>query len=206
MLCASALTLGGCLGPTYGTDKNATEQLIEDLSTSVKLGKKPAPPIQYNPRPGLVKPTDTSALPLPQENLESTSDQWPESPEERLARIRAEADEGQIQSGLTRRAGGGGIVNAPGQGFAASPRDRGDTAGELSRQNRIAEKRQDQQLQAKANPTQRRYLTDPPTEYRQPLPTAPYGDLGKSEASKERARKKSLVEPKSGWRKLVPWL
>jgi hypothetical protein len=30
-LIAATLVLSGCLGPTYGTDKTATEQLVDDL-------------------------------------------------------------------------------------------------------------------------------------------------------------------------------
>ena len=53
---------------------------------------------------------------------------------------------------------------------------------------------------------QRVYLTDPPTEYRQPAETAQYGDLGETEATKERRRKKASSDGKRSWRSLVPWL
>ena len=36
---ASTLALAGCMGsPTYGTDKTANAQLLEDLSSSLTLG------------------------------------------------------------------------------------------------------------------------------------------------------------------------
>ena len=172
---AGAFMLAGCMGPTYGTDKPAMEQLFDDLSGSMALGKKNrAPAIDYKPRPGLVKPADTSTLPEPQQNIAEASPDWPESPEERLARIRKEADEGKHVANLA-------TTDDP-----------------------------DKPLQSNARPVaapgQRVYLTDPPTEYRQPAETAPYGDLGATESAKERARKKASAEPKTGWRKLVPWL
>src|SRR5690606_32490863 len=53
----SALALSGCMGsPTYGTDKTANEQLIEDLTGVLALGPKRQPQIEYQPRPELVKP------------------------------------------------------------------------------------------------------------------------------------------------------
>ncbi|GAB4364339.1 MAG: hypothetical protein Kow0026_29240 [Oricola sp.] len=171
---ASALVLAGCLGPTYGTDKPAMEQLFDDLGGSLSLGKKKRTVIDYKPRPGLVKPADTSTLPEPQQNIAEASPDWPESPEERLARIRKEADEGKYLANASK-------TNDP-----------------------------DKPLQSNARPVaapgQRVYLTDPPPEYRQPAETAPYGDLGPTESAKERARKKASAEPKTGWRRLVPWL
>jgi hypothetical protein len=203
---AGALVLSGCLGPTYGTDKPAASQFFEDLGSVASLKKKQKEPIQYNPRPGLVKPTDASSLPAPQENIAEASTEWPESPEERLARIRKEADEGKIQPGLARKAGLSGEPKFADQATGASPRDRGDTPTELGRKNRAAGARSAEKLEAKASPTQRKYLTDPPAEYRTPVETAPYGDLGQTESAKERARKKATAETKTGWRKLVPWL
>jgi hypothetical protein len=171
----SSFALAGCMGPTYGTDKPAMEQLFDDLGGAMSLGKKQRKvAIDYKPRPGLVQPADTSTLPEPQQNIAEASPDWPESPEERLARIRKEADEGKFVADLSK-------TDDP-----------------------------DKPLQANARPTaaagQRVYLTDPPTEYRKPAETAPYGELGATESVKERARKRANAEPKTGWRKLVPWL
>ncbi|MFZ2100902.1 MAG: hypothetical protein WAU86_10095 [Oricola sp.] len=166
--------MSGCMGPTYGTDKPAMEQLFDDIGGSLALGKKEKTVIDYKPRPGLVKPADTTTLPPPQQSIAEASPDWPESPEQRLARIKKEVDEGRYIAGLAE-------TNDP-----------------------------DKPLQRNARPVaapgQRVYLTDPPSDYRQPADTAPYGDLGQTEASKERARKKSSGDGKTGWRRLVPWL
>jgi hypothetical protein len=201
----ATIVLSGCLGPTYGTDKTAGEQLFEDLTTSVRMrGEKP-PTIAYNPRPGLVRPSDTT-LPPPQDNIAEASSEWPESPEERLARIRADADEGKAVSGLAGTTATNGVPQNASQRLGASPRDRGDTPLENLKQNKRAGVVNSEKLAATANPTRRTYLTDPPTEYRQPADTAAYGDLGETEASKERKRRKATAEPSGGWRRLVPWL
>lgn len=174
----SAFALTGCLGPTYGTDKPASEQFFEDIGNSIKLSTgKRSEPIAYNPRPDLVKPQDTSTLPPPQEDIEKTSGQWPESQEQRLARVRAEADQGKYVPGLGRRHDLGGQAAA---GAAAT--------GSVQAGQRV-------------------YLTDPPDEFREPAESAPYGDLGVRESVKERQRKRAAKgDEKTGWRKLVPWL
>lgn len=49
------------------------------------------------------------------------------------------------------------------------------------------------------------FLTDPPSEYRQPAQTAEYGDLGETEAAKARAAKAEQGK-QGGLRRLIPWL
>src|SRR4051812_52587 len=91
---AATLTLSGCMGsPTYGTDKSAMEQLVDDLGSSVAIN--PASDekkrnLRYNPRPTLVvakKPGD--ALPEPQNSLANRENNpnWVESPEETRKRL-----------------------------------------------------------------------------------------------------------------------
>src|SRR3954470_6517597 len=93
-LVASGLALSGCMGsPTYGTDKTAGEQLAGDLSGAFAITPKHKEQIDYKPRPELVKPApgQKEALPAPQESIETASTEWPESPEQRRARLRADA-------------------------------------------------------------------------------------------------------------------
>ena len=56
-LMVSGLALSGCMGsPTYGTDKTASEQLVGDLSSALSFSPPKRDPIEYKPRPALVKP------------------------------------------------------------------------------------------------------------------------------------------------------
>ena len=59
-LLGGSLLLTGCMGPTYGTDKSAGEQLVEDLGNAVMIqpDNKDAKKIRYQPRGGLVVPKD----------------------------------------------------------------------------------------------------------------------------------------------------
>ena len=204
LVCAGALLSGCIASPTYGTGKTANAQLVEDLTGVLSLGTggvDRGPEIAYTPRPELVKPASLEVLPTPQESVASASNPaWPESPEERRARIRAEATENQ-ENPFYRPA-----VRGPQQqqqqALSAAPppspydtMNVRDTRAELNR--RIRENYQ-------GSPTSRKYLSEPPVEYRVPAATAPVGDTGEDEWRKERRAKKAAGESR-GLRDLLPW-
>ncbi len=174
LLAVSTLTLAGCMGsPTYGTDKTANAQLLEDLSSSLSLGLgKKEQEIAYQPRPQLVKPETTAVLPPPQDNITTASNSgWPESPEQRRARIRAEATENQdnatYRSSVVRDV----VAVAPDQMTPAQQRE------EFRRQRAMTNG---------SDGSARRMLSDPPLVYREPAATAPIGELGIPEYRKEK--------------------
>ena len=87
-----AVILTGCSGTTYGTGTSSSAQLVEDVSSLVTIGQsKPRKKINYDARPKLVKVKDTNTLPTPAEKVESESAYFPENPEEKRARLRANA-------------------------------------------------------------------------------------------------------------------
>jgi hypothetical protein len=194
-LVASSLLLSGCLSsPTYGTDKTANEQLTSDLSSMFSLKPKTNPVGEYKPRPELVKPASLSELPAPQENIVTAdSGQWPESPEQRRARIRADAtarqDDPNFQSAVINDIS----VATPDDLSKLTPKQR---SAEIKR--RLEEKNQ-------GNAAKRKYLSEPPLTYRQPAETAPVNEIGDDESVKER-RIKRMAKKGGGWRDLVPWL
>lgn len=204
---ASAVALSGCMSsPTYGTGKTAGRQLAEDVTGMLSLGPGDREPIEYKPRPKLVAPSDKSELPPPQENVVADSGLWPESPEERRARIRAEATEGRDEPGFrpaVRGSGNEARLRDPMQRELAlsqsTSMDPKTARAEFNRRMAVAHQ---------GNPEVRRYLSEPPLEYRAPAETAPVGDVGVDEAKKERERKAAARKKggKSNWRDLVPWL
>ncbi|MDX3925652.1 MAG: hypothetical protein QHC90_07560 [Shinella sp.] len=176
-LLGASLTLSGCLGaPTYGTDKTATEQLLSDVGNAVMLspGNEEAKRIKYQPRGGLVLPKDESKLVQPQQSVASAANpEWVESPEEIRDRLRREADE-----------------NARSATYQ-SPLQRSNAYGQkLSTQQQLEQYREARRLQQGLYTDQRRYLSDPPLDYRR-LPEGAEADLGESERDKERRRKKA---------------
>lgn len=192
-LLATAPALTGCLGPTYGTGKSQGETLFDDLNNVVSLGSSNTSEIAYSPRPELVRPESTSVLPAPQPTRNTTSDpNWPESPEQRAARRQAAAyqgdgpvpadvasarKEGVTEAYLDRTKGSGYEFTNDDDPQILSP-DELRGRGELMRERLKASQQ--------GSPTQRRYLSEPPLDYRKPAATAPVGEPGVDESVKER--------------------
>lgn len=79
MTALAGLSLSGCVSsPTYGTDKSAGAQLLDDVSNMASFGQgKKKERIDYKPRPDLVRPApgDKGYLPAPQQSLASPATQ-----------------------------------------------------------------------------------------------------------------------------------
>ncbi|WP_019173608.1 hypothetical protein [Pseudaminobacter salicylatoxidans] len=210
-LVASGLAVSGCVSsPTYGTDKTSTEQLVGDVTGILSVAPKNREKIDYKPRPELVrpKPGENLNLPAPQENIVTASNSaWPESPEQRRSRMRAEATANRDNPGWEPEIQGD--LNAPSSarslplGVSQRTQDSGLGKPGMERDQReafnkrLAETRQ-------GNPTVRKYLSEPPLDYRQPSASAPSGDIGEDEYKKER-RLKAAAGKKGSWRDILPW-
>lgn len=173
LIVLSGVSLGaaGCMGPTYGTDKTSGEQLIEDLGDSMSLAPaKRAERLAYQPRGDLIKPTEAKLV-EPQQNLASKDNPgWLESPEQTRDRLKAEADE-----------------NADDASYR-SPLMVSVTEGKVkSVEQQAAEYRQARKI-AEGRENKRRFMSDPPLEYRQVDDPAKLTELGETEATKEKKR------------------
>ncbi len=174
-VCGS-MALSGCVSsPTYGTEKTANAHLVDGISSLVSLTPpKKKSEVTYVPRPDLVEPPEGAALPVPQQSVASKDNpQWLESPEETRKRLIEEADSGSFDNG--------------------SPLAKNPTSKEQFEQFRQARANQKGAYEG------RRYLSDPPTGYRQPSETAPIGELGESEFKKEQRRKAAARKAKGGF-------
>ena len=212
-LVVSGLALSGCMGsPTYGTDKTAGAQLAGDITGAFSFAPKTKTPIDYKPRPTLVKPApgQKETLPAPQESIQTASAQWPESPEQRRARLRADAtahqndpsyqsqmvDDVQTDPASVKKAMADSASDHP-PAWTPADSDKG-RAAEIQR--RLADSKQ-------GDPNTRKYLSEPPVAYRVAADTAPQGDLGEDEYKKERRLKKEAEGKKSsGWFDWLPSL
>ncbi len=219
---ASIVLASGCMSsPTYGTDKTAGVQLLEDVSNIAKPIPERKAPINYAPRPELVRSEGSrnAPLPAPQESVASVDNpDWVESPEERRVRVREEVDARNRGGGQSRTVENGPVASdeveqiqvaaAANQGrVGESPRFREGTeqAPNTSRREEIKRRLQEQN---QGSPNSRKYLSEPPLDYRQPAASAPVGDIGEDEWKKERrvaaeARKKA---GKKSWRDYIPGL
>ncbi len=174
---AGVASLSSCLGaPTYGTGTTATTQLVEDLGQAVLVVNPETPDIDYEPRPSLVKPTkgtSTATLVPPQKSLASADNpNWVESPEEQRDRLYAEAEDNKDNP------------------FYRSPLLAADNPTQMTEKQQLEAFRAAKKEATTIDITQRRYLIDPPEEYRQASDPAALNNLGESERAKERRRKK----------------
>lgn len=193
VLLGACAILSGCMGgPTYGTDKSSGEQLMDDIGNAVML-KPPnggAKKIAYQPRGGLVVPKQgEAALVQPQKTLASTEEnpQWVESPEETRERLRAEADENERKIG-----------------YDSPLASQFNTNRQLSTKEQTEQYREARKIQQGLYSDKRRYLSDPPLDYRK-LPEEATADLGEPEKKKERRRKKEAEVANSGAKKWWPF-
>lgn len=178
-----SLALSACTSPTYGTGKTAAEQLVDDLGNATSItGDQSKRSVKYNPRPGLVVPAQARGeqLAQPQQSLANreTNPQWPETPEEARERLRKEADENRdnphYRSPLLAGNGTNGQMTES-QKWEAFRKAKADAQGGTI-----------------VNSNQRKFLTDPPVEYRS-VPQDQLTDLGTPEAKKEKERKKNAA-------------
>lgn len=217
VLFASGLALSGCVGvaPTYGTGKPADAQLMEDVTSMFSIAPQKQKNIDYKPRPELVKPGEgaATALPAPQDNIVTASANgaaWPESPEQRRERIRKTATENRDspdfepevamaaspegpQSDSSRR--GRGLLRATrGTDANMETRPQGNSSQREDFNQRLAQTQQ-------GSSTSRRFLSEPPLDYRQPAESAAKGDVGEDEWKKEQRRKAGYTkkEKRSWW-------
>lgn len=200
---ASAMLAGCIASPTYGTDRTANEQLLDDITSVFSIGTgQNQQEIAYNPRPELVRPASLEVLPAPQTNVAAGGNpQWPESPEQRLARIRAEATENQNNPAYRSPVQGtvAAMDGPPRIGLAAENPQAFITADQRAEFNRrLAIRNQGSQ-------TSRRFLSEPPLDYRAPAETAPVDDVGEDEWRKERRLERQAGKGTS-WRDFIPWL
>jgi hypothetical protein len=188
VLSALALSASSCMGPRYGTDKSATEQLVDDLGDAASLSPAKRTTLAYQPRGQLVKPADDALIP-PEKNIASKDNpQWVESPEEARNRLKEEADANK-DNGNYRSP----LVVSVSEGKALSP--------EQQRQAfRDARKIQDGRYSDR-----RRFMSDPPLDYRKVDDPSKLNDLGESEVAKEKRRKKEAEIAGTGTRWWEVW-
>ncbi|KQQ81228.1 hypothetical protein [Aureimonas sp. Leaf324] len=189
---AAALALSGCMGPTYGTGTSQGQQLFNDLDGMLTLGSSNRTRVDYSPRPELVKSQKRDVLPPPRVASASSMDaNWPESPEQRRARLRAAAPDGSDgalpvafmtadKEGMTREEA---TVSST-VGKRAEMEGSWISSKQMAGQRVAANERA--RVGRQGDPSQRRYLSEPPLTYRQPAATAPAGDPGVDEDAKQR--------------------
>jgi hypothetical protein len=182
----AALALGGCVAQnTYGTGVSAGRQTVQDLASIVALGgPEDEEPIVYQPRPTIVAPpNEAGGLPPPGSGRAVVASNWPNDPDEEARRLRAARGSTAYndqnlplnsndpdfrlprQYDDSRQPVGG---NRPDPSVAARTTPEQKDAA----QKMYADARGSLLVDENGQPV-RRYLSDPPTEYRQHDPDSP---------------------------------
>jgi hypothetical protein len=164
-----------------------------------------------------VKPADTKDLPPPQDPIATASNpDWPETPEQTRARLRAEATANrdnpnyrpEVYDSRVQQAANAETDNTSNTSRAINDRMKQSPDMNRTGMDQSAEFKRRLAMQKQGSPTTRRYLSEPPLDYRVPASSAPANELGEDEWKKENRLKKEAREKagKSSWRDWVPWL
>lgn len=169
----AAFALSACTtGNTYGTGTSPGLQTLKDISGIAMITGEHQAPIDYEPRPNLVAPPSTADLPPPGTGDDTdTAANWPKDPDVTSAKAKAAAAAASASG------------QEPNQYYVASASapsasTAGSTGADLTPDQLAAARKAfaaakgGVSVDANGNPV-RKYLTDPPVDYRQPDPTQP---------------------------------
>ncbi|MCB1464653.1 MAG: hypothetical protein KDJ90_20065 [Nitratireductor sp.] len=199
---ACALFLSACnVGSTYGTGVSQGQQTLNDLYGMMSFRKKSSN-IDYSDRPDLIVPEDKASLPAPVDtNVATSNPDWPETPEQRIARIRGNAEApdertGAISTRELLRETEGATIEARNSQLDEMPNARSRAGGlDVRPAQSDAERAEIRRAKAEtkySTGASRKYLTEPPVVYRVPAASAPQGQ--ESFTEEELLRRKKLEE------------
>ena len=190
-IATALLFLAGCSGSgvTYGTGESHDVQTLKGMAKIFALKPEKGDDIKYVARPDLVLPANKENLPAPIANNETSDPNWPVSPEQRIATLRADAPEedrdGNLPVEFTSDTNKTGLRKSPKNDAARIPEYKSGIAGHID--NVLADnkgvgegaeaRRRKAELGYSTGAT-RKYLTEPPTLYRTPSANAEAGDTG----------------------------
>lgn len=167
------LGLAGCSGTTYGTGISPEEQTIKDVMSLASLGEEEKPPIDYRPRGGIVAPPSTNLPPPGTSDPKTTASvaedpNWPKDPDE-AKRKKAEA---QAQANANNPIPNFILPKGTTSYDVATAESTDQTRAEGKQAWDALHKGKSGSTDANGNPV-RKYLTEPPVDYREPDPNEP---------------------------------
>jgi hypothetical protein len=190
---ALAYGLAACSETTYGTGTSPGMQTLQDIAGIADIAGPKQDPIKYSARPGVVAPPTGAALPPPGGDQQNVATNWPKDPDAEDKQFKADvaarekfcADQSNKfkqecldpgfrlspeQMKTASREPSPTLLNMnknPSEEAAKTSNEQWDQVKKL-----FADARGTVAVDENGNPV-RRYLTDPPSEYRVPDPSAP---------------------------------
>ncbi|MEM9278217.1 MAG: hypothetical protein AAGA76_06560 [Pseudomonadota bacterium] len=189
---ASLVVLAGCTSSTtYGTGSSHEKDTLKSIVNMLAVAPDEQAEIDYNARPDLVMPANPQALPAPGNQTASADENWPVSPEQRIAAVREAAPDGDwrgsedipLEYQLGEKDGIDNSARVYRQSRARSRSGGGDQLLQaiVDDANGVGdgvEARKRREELAYSTGVQRKFLTEPPSEYRVPSANAEAGDTG----------------------------
>ncbi|MEM7068606.1 MAG: hypothetical protein AAF478_06950 [Pseudomonadota bacterium] len=203
------IVLAGCSSSstTYGTGSSHEEDTMKSLVNLLAVSPEDQQKIDYSARPDLVMPANKQALPAPSDSQTGQDANWPVSPEQRIAAVQEAAPEANWRDGsipleyqLSEKEGIRKSASGTYRNRRASARQGGgeqlleEIKSEANGNGASAEARKRREQLAYSTGVKRKFLTEPPSEYRQPSVNAEAGDLGISKEQISAAQKKAKKE------------
>ena len=185
-LMAASGILSGCTS-TYGTGEAPEMALFREM-TGGFLSNEEKAPIQYQPRVPLVAPPVGEQLPQPAEVAEAADPNWPVDPDQRVALSRFDDDDNPTndinQAEYRRLKPLAGAMSEMRRDNSTAIHENIQPAYDIVHQKQEREEFRKAVADAEGfGRSERRYLTDPPTEYRAPAATAPTTDFEEKKSS-----------------------
>lgn len=179
--------LGACSSTTYGTGTSAAKQTIQDVTGILSFGKKKGEDIAYEPRPPIVEPPAATLPPPGSDPSAVVAGNWPVDPDEERKRIdnlvkeRREAGQslkftvpeeeptGPVVVSATERSDDDRRSMSPEKAMRIRDTVRGKGPSGEDQRKLFADAKLARigSFDENGNPV-RRYLTEPPAEYREP--------------------------------------
>ncbi len=172
VLVAPAWIAGCSPTATYGTGESPEIAMFREM-TGGFLGERKEEEIEYQPRAPLVLPPSAEELPAPADTAAATSPDWPVGRDERIAAMRPDESNdprhGGSQAEYRRLKPLVGVLpSAPAVENEGSP-----YAIVNNKRQREEFRKALAEAEGYGQSSERRFLTDPPTQYREPSASAP---------------------------------
>jgi len=179
-LLALPIALAGCHPATYGTGESPEVAMFREMSGGFLNKNEKKEPIDYHARAPLVLPSSAEQLPPPAESAQAATPDWPVDRNQLAAEADARQNDGDPRNDINqaeyRRL-------KPLQGvFPQAQQEQVFVAGDAGKEDyysTVVHGRAQREEFAKAladskgfTRTERRFLTDPPLTYREPVAAA----------------------------------
>lgn len=188
LLLSSALlltTLGGCGMSTYGTGEVPEMALFREMGGGfLTKNKKKEEPIEYQPRAPLVMPpaaetATAEQLPAPMETASAASPDWPMSREDRVAPADARNEDDNPYNDVSQaeyrrlRPLAGVFADQERPSYELDESGKSEYYSSIVHNRRQREEFKQALAESKGyGRSERRFLTDPPLAYREPVAAA----------------------------------